>query len=138
MKVKGTWWVSYTKTAESFLKSASCGILKWVAWVAALSNWLISFLRKGRVMQILGDILSFLFCKFSKTDKNLKRYQNQFMNFIVLFKQVLSRFINKLYIKNLLDLLQSLARVSKSSKFMTQLHWNSWSDIADGLYVLKF
>ena len=70
-------------------------------------------------MQILRDILSFLFCSFWKTDNNLKRYQDKFMKFFVLFKQVLSRFVN---IKNNLDLLKSLAKVSKSSKFMTQLH----------------
>ena len=47
------------------------------------------------------------------------------------FKIGLSRFINKLSLGSILNLLQSVAKILKSSKVMVQLHCNRWSDIAD-------
>ena len=49
----------------------------------------------------------------------------------------LSRFINKLSLRSKLNLLQSVAKMLKSSKFMAQLHCNRWSDIADCLTILR-
>ena len=36
-----------------------------------------------------------------------------------------------------MNLLQSVAKMLKSSKFMAQLHCNRWSDIADCLTILR-
>ena len=49
----------------------------------------------------------------------------------------MSRFINKLSLRSNLNLLQSVAKMLKSSKFMAQLHCNRWSDIADYLTFFK-
>ena len=57
-------------------------------------------------------------------------------NFVVLLKIGLSRFIKGLYIRSILNLLDSAAKISKSSKFIVQLHCNRWSDIADCLMFL--
>ena len=54
-------------------------------------------------------------------------------DFIVLFKIGFSRFINKLSLRSNLNLLQSVAKMVKSSKFMAQLHCNRWADITDCL-----
>ena len=58
-------------------------------------------------------------------------------DFIVLFKIVLSHFITKLSLKSNLNLLQSVAKMLKSSKFMAQLRCNRWPDIADCLTFLR-
>ena len=58
-------------------------------------------------------------------------------DFIILFKIGLSRFINKLFLKSNFNLLESVAKGLKSSKFMAQLHCNRWSDITDCLTFLK-
>ena len=58
-------------------------------------------------------------------------------DFIVLFEIGLSRLINKLSLRSNLNLLQSVAKMLKSSKFMAQLHCNRWSDIADCLTFLR-
>ena len=47
-------------------------------------------------------------------------------NFIVLFKIGLPHFINKLSLSSNLNLLQSVAKMLKSSDFMAQLHCNRW------------
>ena len=56
---------------------------------------------------------------------------------MVLFKIGLSRFIKKLSLRSNLNLLQSVAKMLKLSKFMAQLHCNKWSDIADCLTFLR-
>ena len=58
-------------------------------------------------------------------------------NDFIVFKIGLSRFINKLSLRSNLNLLQSVAKMLKSSKFMAQLHCNRWSDIADCLTFLR-
>ena len=56
---------------------------------------------------------------------------------IVMFKICLPRFINKISLRSLFDLLESVAKMLKPSKFMAQLHCNRWSDIADFLTFLR-
>ena len=58
-------------------------------------------------------------------------------NFIVLLKIGLSCFINKLSLRNNLNLLQSVVKMLNSTKFMVQLHCNRWSDIADCLMFFE-
>ena len=58
-------------------------------------------------------------------------------DFIVLFKIDFSRFINKLSLRSILNLLQFVAKMLKSSKFKAQLQYNRWSDIADCLTFLR-
>ena len=58
-------------------------------------------------------------------------------NFIVLFKVGLSHFINKHSFRSNFNLLESIAKILKSSKFTTQLHCNGWLDIADCLTFFK-
>ena len=53
------------------------------------------------------------------------------------FKIGFSHFINKVSLRSNLNLLQSVAKMLKSSKFMAQLHHNRWSDIADCLEFLR-
>ena len=50
-----------------------------------------------------------------------------------MFKIDLLCFLNKLSLISNLNLLESIAEMLKSSKFMAQLHCNRWSDIADCL-----
>ena len=54
-----------------------------------------------------------------------------------LFKIGLSRFINKFSLISDLSLLQSLAKILKSSKFMGQLHCNKGSGNGDCLNVFE-
>ena len=49
----------------------------------------------------------------------------------------MSRFINNFSLRSTLNLLQSVSKMLKSSKFMTQLHQNRWSDHADCLKFLS-
>ena len=58
-------------------------------------------------------------------------------SFIVLFKVGLSHFINKHSLRSNFNLLESIAKILKSSKFTTQLHCNGWLDIADCLTFFK-
>ena len=58
-------------------------------------------------------------------------------DFIVLFKFGLSRFNKGLSLRSNFNLLESAAKISKSSEFIVQLHCNRWSDIAGGLTFLK-
>ena len=58
-------------------------------------------------------------------------------NFIVLFKIGLSCFMNKFSFRSNLNLVESVTKMLKSSKFMAQLHCNRWSDIADGLMLFR-
>ena len=58
-------------------------------------------------------------------------------NDFIVFKIGFSRFINKLSLRSNLNLLKSVAKMLKSSKFMAQLHCNRWSDIADCLTFLR-
>ena len=45
----------------------------------------------------------------------------------------MSPFIKRLFLRSNLNLLDSAAKILKLSKFIMQLHCNSWSDIADCL-----
>ena len=52
-------------------------------------------------------------------------------NFTALFKIVLPCFIYKLSLRRNLNLLEYVAKLFKSSKFMAQLHGKIWSDVVD-------
>ena len=48
-----------------------------------------------------------------------------------------SCFVNKLSLRSNLNLLHSVAKMLKSSKFMVQLHCIRWSEIADCFMFLR-
>ena len=52
-------------------------------------------------------------------------------------KKGFSHFINKLSLRSNLNLLESVAKIMTSSKFMAQLQGNRWSDTADCLTFLR-
>ena len=58
-------------------------------------------------------------------------------NFIVLFKLVLPCFINQFSLRSSLNLLESVAKMLKSSKFIVQLHCKRWSNIAGCLTFFR-
>ena len=58
-------------------------------------------------------------------------------NFIVLFQIGLSYFMNKFSFRSNLNLLESVAKMLKSSKFMAQWHCNRWSDVVDSLMFFR-
>ena len=49
----------------------------------------------------------------------------------------MSRFINNFSLRSTLNLLQSVSKMLKSSKFMAQLHQNRWSDLVDCFKFLR-
>ena len=62
-------------------------------------------------------------CHFNQRDLKWK-------DFIVLFKRFLSCFISKLSLRSNLSILESLAKMLKSAKFMAHLHCNRLLGIA--------
>ena len=58
-------------------------------------------------------------------------------NFSVLSKTGVSCFVKGLFLRSNLNLLEFAVKISNSSKFIVQLHYNRWSDIADCLTFLK-